>query len=98
MKIKRKKEASGDGGPVIKNKSPVDPSWFKLGEPLGIFHRGDKPLLLKGKEICLKYHLLGYYTFGTTCKHKDFHMDAFDEGAKAAFTKRVNKCHCGAKN
>ena len=56
-------------------------------EPLGAFHRGDRPPLLKGKEICLKYHLLGYCTFGATCKRKESHMDAFSEGAKAAFNK-----------
>ena len=97
-KNKRKKEAGAVGGPTVKNKSPVDPSWIKPGENLGPFHKGEKPPLLKGKEICLKYHLLGYCTFGPTCQRKDSHTDAFDEGAKAAFSKWVNKCRSGAGN
>ena len=100
-KKKRKKQdgkGSGKGGkPVVDdevvNTSPVDPAWIKKKESLQIFHKNLESMpTLKGKQICLKYHVKGVCSFGESCRHKDTHTNDFDDDTKEKFGAWLKLC------
>ena len=92
----KKQKKLGKSQGTIKNTSPIDKSWIKVGENFSAFHNDMKSApKLRGDVICVKYHIQGFCPYGEKCARKNTHTSDFDESTKKAFGSWIKKVREG---
>ena len=92
----KKQKKLGKSPGTVKNNSPIDKSWIKVGENFSAFHNDMKSApKLRGEVICVKYHIQGFCPYGDKCARKNTHTSDFDDGTKKAFGSWIKKVREG---